>query len=318
MKKLLYFLGFIFFLIVGCNYENKPRDKTLLSKERVIKEISGGQIDTLFINLEKDRFIFASLFQMGIDVGVKIIDPQNKVLQEIDNLKIGPEFISFTTVETGNYKILIQAFNPMAKAGKYSLGIEINSHTSNTKDERVNQLFAEFNNDFRPGAAVAIVDSGNIVFKNGFGVSDFSNKELINSSTKLNICSIGKQFTAFAIALLEQEGKLSIEDDIRNYLPEVHNFNSKISIQHLLNHSGGLREIADILEISGKRSDGPFSKKDVMKLIYRQRELNFEPGSEHLYCNTGYILLAEIIEQITQKSYIEWITENIFKPLEMR
>lgn len=317
MKKILCFLGFIFFLMVSCNTNNESQNETLLSEKRVINEIEGGQIDTLYIHLEKNRFIFASLFQMGIDVCVKIIDTQDKVIQKIDNLKDGPEFISFTTTETGLYKILIQPFNPMASIGKYSLGIEINSHTNNTKDEMVNQLFAEFNNDFRPGAAVAIVNNGKVVFKNGYGISNFSNKELINSSTRLNICSIGKQFTAFAIALLEQKGELSFDDDIRKYLPEVHDFDSKISIQNLLNHSSGLREIADILEISGKRCDGPFSKKDVMNLIYLQRELNFKPGSEYLYCNTSYILLAEIIERITQKSYIEWITENIFKPLEM-
>jgi len=317
MKRLLSSLGLISLLMVSCNYQNIPQNKTLLSEKRVTNEISGGQIDTLFINLEKDRFIFASLFQLGIDVGVKVVDTQDKVIQVIDNLKYGPEFISFTTAEAGTYKILVEPFNPIAKAGKYSLGIEINSHTSNTKDELVNQLFAEFNNDFRPGAAVAIVDNGNVVFKNGFGVSDFSNKELINSSTRLNICSIGKQFTAFAIALLEKKGELSFDDDIRKYLPEIHDFDSKISIYNLLNHSSGLREITDILEISGKRSGAPFSKKDVMKLIYRQRELNFKPGSEYLYSNTGFILLAEIIERITHKSYFEWITKNIFEPLEM-
>jgi len=172
MKKLLYFLGLIFFLMVSCNYEDKSQDKTLLSEKRVINEIAGGQTDTLLINLEKNRFIFASLFQMGIDVCVKVIDPQNKVINKIDNLKTGPEFISFTTVETGTYKILVQPFNPMAGTGKYSIGFEKNLKTGNTKDELVNQLFAEFNNDFRPGAAVAIVYNGNVIFKNGFGISN--------------------------------------------------------------------------------------------------------------------------------------------------
>jgi len=93
MKRLLYFPGFIYLLIVSCNYNNKPQNRTLLSEKRVINEIVGGQIDTHIITLEKNRFIFASLFQMGIDVSVKIVDPQNNIIHEIDQLKTGPEII---------------------------------------------------------------------------------------------------------------------------------------------------------------------------------------------------------------------------------
>jgi len=318
MNRILYFLGFIFLLMINCHCINDDsRNDDLLTKKRIVKEISGGQIDTFCIKLENNKFIFASLFQMGIDICVKIIDPQNDVIQEIDNLRSGPEFISLTTRQAGVYKILALPFNPMAGTGKYSIGLEKNINTNNSKEELVCQLFAEFDNDYRPGAAVAIVKDGNVIYKSGFGISDFDKKTPINPSTRLNICSIGKQFTAFAIALLEHEGKLSINDDIRNYIPEIYDFGESISIQNLLNHSSGLREIADILEISGKRCNGPFSKEDVIKLICRQKELNFKPGTEYFYCNTGYILLAEIIERVTNKPYIEWITENIFKPLGM-
>ncbi len=305
--------------MVNCHHNNddESRNEILLPNKSIIKELSGGQIDTFFAKLEKDRFIFASLFQMGIDVLVKVTDPQNNIIQEIDDIKSGPEFISFTTKQAGIYRILVQPFNPMAATGKYSIVLEKNIITNNSKEELVDQLFAEFDNDYRPGAAVAIVQDGKIIYKNGSGISDFDNKTPIKPSTRLNVCSIGKQFTAFAIALLEQKGKISINDDIRKYLPELHDFGGKITIQNLLNHSSGLRDITDILEISGKKNTGSLSKEDIMNLIYRQKELNFKPGSEYLYCNTGYLLLAEIIERITNKPFIEWMTENIFKPLGM-
>ncbi len=307
----------IFLLIVNLQCNDKSIENNILSNKRITKEISGNQADTFFIELEKNRFIFASLFQMGIDLYVKIVDPQNNIIHEIDQLKTGPEFISFTTAQSGKYKILVKPTNPIAGTGSYNIGLEKNIKTNHTKEEQVNQLFAEFDKDHNPGAAVAIVHNGNVIFKNGFGSSDIEKNTKINPSTKLNICSIGKQFTAFAIALLEEKGMLSVTDDVRKYIPELNDFGSKITLLDLLNHSSGLREIADLLELSGKSSNGPFSEEDVMKIIYRQKELNFQPGSEYLYCNTGYILLAEVIERITKKDYTEWITENIFKPLEM-
>jgi len=301
----------------SCHHDAKNPNLILLENIRIDKEIKGGQTDTFYIQLDKNQFIFASLFQRSTDLCIKVIDPQNKVIKEIDYLKSGPEFISFTSSDSGKYIVLVQPFNPMAQAGTYSIRLEKNVHTNNTKNEMVNQLFSEFDNNYRTGGAVAVVDSGKIIYENAFGISDLDNQKPLKLSTRLNICSIGKQITALAIALLEQRGKLLITDDIYKYLPEMHVSSSKITIENLLNHSSGLREIADILELSGIRSSGPFSKTDALKLIYRQNELNFTPGSEYLYCNTGYILLAEIIERITHQSYMQWIIENIFKPLGM-
>jgi CubicO group peptidase (beta-lactamase class C family) len=317
MKKILYLPIFISFVLINCRQEKEIQSKFPLADQRIEKNIAGNQIDTFYIQLDKNRFIFASLFQMNIDIYIKILDPQNMVLQEIDNLTSGPEFISFTSVLPGEYKILVQPFNPMATAGRYSFGLEKNKETNNAENELVDQLFAEFDNDYRAGAAVAVVENGNIIYKNGFGIANFDNKTPIKPSTRLNICSIGKQFTAFAIALLEQQEKLSIDDDVHKYIPELYNFDCKITLANLLNHSSGLREIADLLEISGKRADSPVTKTDVLKLIYQQKELNFNPGSEYVYCNTGYILLAEIIERITNEPFMDWMTENIFHPLGM-
>jgi CubicO group peptidase (beta-lactamase class C family) len=318
MKRIIYILIFVpIFFFNYCQQQDTQKEKSL-TFERVRREISGGEVDTFIITPGKNRFLFASLFQIGVDVSVKIIDPLDSLIKEIDYLKTGPEFISFTSELEGSYKILVQPFNPMAIKGSYTIALEKNIETKNTKEELVNQLFAEFDNDYRTGAAVAVVDSGRIIYKNTFGLANREDKSPVNRSTLLNICSVGKQFTAFAIALLEQQGKLSVDDDIHKYLPAMHKFDYKITVYNLLNHSSGLREIADLLELSGTRSNGPFTKNDVFKLINKQEELNFIPGSEYLYCNTGYILLAEIIERVTGKPYIDWMAENIFEPLDMK
>ncbi|MEJ2618545.1 MAG: serine hydrolase, partial [Ignavibacteriaceae bacterium] len=275
------------------------------------------QADTFSITLQKNRFFFASLFQKDIDVLVKVISPGDSLIRGIDDLKSGPEFISFTSQHEGLYKIIIQPFNPMAQKGSYNIELEKNIKAGDSNTNLTNHIFAELDNKYRTGIAAAVVDSGKVVYKNWFGMADLEDKVPVKPSTRLNICSIGKQFTAYAIALLEQQGKLSINDEIHKYLPKIYKFNHKITISDLLNHSSGLREIADLLELTGKRSGGPFSKEDVFNLIYSQRELNFTPGTEYMYCNTSYILLAEIIKRITGESYINWITENIFKPLGM-
>lgn len=317
MSRRLYFLFICSLLLINNCNTDKPDRTNLLLSERVTKEISGGQADTFLVTLQEDRFIFASLFQKEVDVLVKVLSPRDSLIKETDDLKTGPEFISFTSSQEGTYKIIVQPFNPNAESGSYIIELEKNIKAGNTSTDLTNHLFAELDNKYRTGIAAAVIDSGKIVYKNWFGMADLKDKVPVKPSTILNICSIGKQFTAYAIALLEQQGKLSINDDIHKYIPEMYKFDHKITISNLLNHSSGLREIADLLELTGKKSSGPFSKEDAFNLIYSQRELNFTPGTEYMYCNTGYILLAEIIKRVTGETYINWMNENIFKPLDM-
>jgi CubicO group peptidase (beta-lactamase class C family) len=127
-----------------------------------------------------------------------------------------------------------------------------------------------------------------------------------------------KQFTAASILLLEKQGKLSVNDDIRKYLPEIPDYGHKITILHLLNHTSGLRDYLTLFILGGVNIDNVTTDEDALAVVARQKALNFVPGSEWLYSNTGFFLLSMIVKRSSGKTLREFATENIFEPLDMK
>ena len=177
---------------------------------------------------------------------------------------------------------------------------------------KIDQIFSEWDTPRSPGAALAIVQDAEIIHSNGYGFANLEYDISITPSTIFHVASVSKQFTDFAILLLAKEGKLSLEDDVHQYIPELHDFGSAITINHLIHHTSGLRDQWRLLTLAGWRLDDVITKHRIMKLVMRQRELNFEPGSEFLYSNTGYTLLAEIVERVSGKTLAEFCHERIF------
>lgn len=128
---------------------------------------------------------------------------------------------------------------------------------------------------------------------------------------------MSKQFTAMGIVVLQMEGKLSIDDDIEKYLPELNNFGKPITIRHLLHHTSGFRSSPELFGLAGWRDGDAISNEDVYRYLTKQTALNFEPGSEYMYTNSGYILLAKIIENVSKQNFKSWMKEKIFQPLQM-
>ncbi|MCJ7626403.1 MAG: beta-lactamase family protein, partial [Anaerolineaceae bacterium] len=139
----------------------------------------------------------------------------------------------------------------------------------------------------------------------------------VKPDTVFQIGSISKQFTAAAIALLARDGKLDLDDDIRKYLPEVPDLGETITIRHLIHHTSGLRDIWEVMLLSGYRMDDILVFPDFLEYIHRQQALNFKPGDRHLYCNTGYSLMAIITERVSEMSIREFCDRCMFKPLGM-
>nr|WP_295928727.1 serine hydrolase [uncultured Dyadobacter sp.] len=182
---------------------------------------------------------------------------------------------------------------------------------------KVDSLFAEWNKPGMPGAAVGVVHKGKLVYAKGFGEADVETGAKITPSTIFHVASVSKQFTAYGIVLLAQEGKLSLDDDIRKHLPEVPDFGKTITIRHLIHHTSGLRDQWNLLVMAGWQLDDVITKQHVLNLVTRQKELNFEPGSAFSYCNTGYTLLAEIASRVTKQPFAHWMQHNVFKQLGM-
>jgi len=183
--------------------------------------------------------------------------------------------------------------------------------------EKVDQLFSEWDKWDSPGAALAVIKDGSIIYKRGYGSANLEYNIAITPSTIFHVASVSKQFTACAITMLAQEGKLALDDDVRKYLPEVPDFGKTITIRHLIHHTSGLRDQWELLAMAGWRLDDVITKQHILKMVRHQKELNFEPGEEYLYCNTGYTLLAEIVKRISGQSFRGYTETNIFKPLGM-
>ena len=186
----------------------------------------------------------------------------------------------------------------------------------NTVDNQIDKLFSGYNST-TPGVAVAVVKDGKIIFKKGYGTANLEYDTPITPKTVFQIASVSKQFTAFSIYLLEKQGKISFEDDIRKYIPEVLDFGKPVKIKHLLSHTSGIRDQSSLLTLAGWRMDDIITTEHILKIISRQKELNFEPGSQFSYSNSGYALLAEVVKRVSGKTFAEYTKENIFAPLGM-
>ena len=189
--------------------------------------------------------------------------------------------------------------------------------TKDDKAKRVDQFFEQFSKEGSPGAAVAIVKDGEIIYKQGYGLANLEYDIPNSPSTVFHIASVSKQFTCFAALLLAEEGKLSMDDDIRKYIPEVPDFGKTITLRHLANHTSGLRDQWNLLALAGWRLDDVITKEHIMKLVVKQQDLNFDPGEKYFYCNTGYTLLAEAVSRISGMSFAEFTKKRIFEPLGM-
>lgn len=184
-------------------------------------------------------------------------------------------------------------------------------------EARVDKVFAEWDKWDSPGAALAVLKEGRIIYKRGYGCAQLEYNIPITPATIFHVASVSKQFTAFAAAMLASQGKLSLNDDIHKYLSDIPDFGKTITLKNLIFHTSGLRDQWEALSIAGWRLDDVITKDHILKMVRSQKELNFAPGDEYLYCNTGYTLLAEIVARSTGQSFPQWTAENIFKPLGM-
>lgn len=169
-----------------------------------------------------------------------------------------------------------------------------------------------------PGIATAIIQDGKVIYEKYAGFADLKDSTLIKKSTRFNIASNGKQFTALAILALVDKKKLKLSDDIRKWFPKLYpNVKEKITIQNLLNHSSGIRDCYDLWSLQGYTWwEKSFNNNDVLNLIEKQTDLNFKPDTKYLYSNTNYILLALLVEKVTKKTFVEYTIE-IFRQLNM-
>lgn len=199
------------------------------------------------------------------------------------------------------------------------LSFGLYSGQSNQKNpiSRADSLWNTYKHEDTPGMAVAIIKSGKVIYKRTYGLANLESKTPITDSTAFNIASVSKQFTAFIALLAEQEGKLSLDDDIRIYLPELSHLSYKITIRQLANHTHGLPNFSEIKKLQGFGDEFKVTNTEAVHTLLQIKRVNFPPGEQYQYNNTGFTLLVEILRRIYKKDFSQIAKEYVFKPLHM-
>ena len=177
---------------------------------------------------------------------------------------------------------------------------------------------ARFTGSDRPGCAVGVVRQGELVHAKGYGMASLDDARPIEPETLFDIASNGKQFTAMAIFLLAHEGKLSVDDEVQHHLADFPRFAHPIRLRHLLSHTSGVRDYTRLLHLAGSSFQDRITPADVKAMVWRQKALDFEPGSRFGYSNSGYFVLGMVIERVSGLTYPEFITQRLLAPLGMK
>jgi CubicO group peptidase (beta-lactamase class C family) len=182
----------------------------------------------------------------------------------------------------------------------------------------VDAIFSEYRRTDSPGCALGVFRGGRIDYARGYGMANLELGVAIGPSTVFDIGSTSKQFSAFAVLLLEADGKLDIDDDVRKHIPEIPSYGPTITLRNLMQHTSGIRDYLGLFQLAGVDWKDVTTSQDALDAIVRQKALNFEPGDEYLYSNSGFFLLSEIVKRVSGKTLAEFARERIFEPLGMR
>jgi CubicO group peptidase (beta-lactamase class C family) len=183
---------------------------------------------------------------------------------------------------------------------------------------RIDRVFARWDRRDSPGCALGVSRQGKPVYVRGYGMSDLQHGVPITPASIFHVGSVSKQVTAYAVALLAEDGRLSLDDDVRRYVPEVPDLGAVITIRQLIEHTSGLRDQWQLLRYAGWREDDLVTEGDILGIVARQQGLNFSPGAEWLYSNTGYTLLGVIVRRVSGRTLRAFAQDRIFAPLGMR
>ena len=212
------------------------------------------------------------------------------------------------------------SFGLLKKIGALLLATVASANAQPPRDSiaaRVDALFADVNTTSSPGCSLGVIRDGALVYTHGYGMANLDEGLALTPSSAFYIASTSKQFTAASVLLLAADGKLSLDDNVRKYIPELPDYGTPITIRNLINHTSGIRDYLGLLSLGAGRAENVMSDDDIIALIARQKALNFKPGSEYSYSNSGYFLLGQIVKRVTGTSLAAYAESRIFRPLGM-
>jgi len=271
--------------------------------------------DTFHLEIGANTFLYGICDQISVDVVVSLLDSAGAILGNHDGPARGPEIFTYEVEKPGEYRLLVKPFEE--ESGDYTLKLEKVEPIATDAGGRADQLFLPYSGKETPGGVVGVIRDGKVVFSKAYGMADLTFEVPYMENTPSNIGSVSKQFTAFAILLLEQQGKLSLDDDVRKHIPELPDLGQVVTLKNMLNHTNGFREVYNLMPMTGWKGEDGLLKEEILHMLQRQKELQADPGEEYNYNNSAFILLAEIVERLSEQSFPEFMEEQVFGPMGM-
>ncbi|GAA5523243.1 serine hydrolase [Aliifodinibius salicampi] len=265
--------------------------------------------------LDSGQFVFGKANQQSVDVVVTVHSPKGEEVATFDGPARGHERFQFDTKLSGNYRIEVAPYKQ--EEGNYSFLVSTVEPIASDPDARVDQLMMAYSGNDVPGAEAMVIRDGEILFSEAYGMANLSYNIPFDVETRTNIGSTSKQFTAFGLLLLAEQDKLSLDDDVRDYIPELPEFEHTVTLRHLLTHTSGYREFLNTLAMTGRDLSSDLDREMIIKVVQRQPELQNKPGAQWNYNNTGYALIAEVINRVTDMAFPEYMKKQVFEPLGM-
>lgn len=302
--------------LFACTTENSVK----FSGDLVVGELINGSLekempDTFYFAFEANTFLYGVCDQLSVNVQVSLLDTAGTSLGQFDGPGTGPEPFTFEISDAGNYMLVIAPFEE--KTGDYSLELKVVEPLAHVQEKRADQLFYPYSEAGVPGGVVGVIKDGELVFSKAYGMANLGHGIPYEASTPTNIGSVSKQFTAMAILLLEQQGKLSLDDDVRKHIPELPDLGEVVTLKNMLNHTNGFREVYNLMPLTGWKGEDILRREEIIEILKRQEELQNSPGEAYNYNNSAFIMLAEIVERISGETFPDWMEANVFSPLGM-
>lgn len=305
-----YFILVVFFLTSTALGQHLDVGKTLNGT------LTADSKHTYTFEAKENYIVFGYVDQLTVDVVVKVMDPDGEKVLENDGPARGPEPFQISPKNSGTYTVEVTSFE--GAEGDFQILLVAAEPKAKDPKKLVDQLMIPFSSKSGPGVSISVLKEGKVVLAKGYGMSNLTYGIPMTENSGMSIASVSKQFTGMAIMLLVNEGKLSLDDDIRTHMPELKDFGTPVTIRNMLNHTSGYREILNFLPMAGWRFTDAMESDQPMQVVNRQVSLQNVPGTEYNYNNTTFMILARLVEKVSGEDWITFMTERIFKPLGMK
>ncbi len=285
----------------------------------VARTLSGEARHVFTLDVPARTFVSGAVVQETVDAVVEVMGPDGVRVASFDGPARGPETFTFTAATAGRYRIVVHAFE--GATGRVTVAVDRAEPVATTPAGRADQAFAAVARPDVPATVVRLSQGGRVVYERAWGAADLALGVPATTETRVNIASVSKQFTAFALASLAADGRLSLGDSLRRWVPEMPVVTpaegGPVTLRHLLTHTSGLREILNARLLTGWNLGDRLGEGAALALARRQPSPQNPPGAAFNYNNTGYMLAALAAERATATPFPEWMQAHVFAPLGM-